>query len=656
MKNKYFLFVSLIVTVLFLAIGSYNVSADTNRFGYETNSSGNKIADGVADGDTYNYGYQNTAEIPVDSEGFINYQDQAYLKKTVAENPSKQGLFDVTLDIKGNQITYPLDIVLVIDYSSSMNGEKLTNVLKGLQEFGNELGNSLSNGNVKIGIVAYNRYVYETNGFTNNLDDLENFLRNTAESHTGTFMQKGLIAGDNLLKNQGRPEAEKMMVHIGDSSANRSYLPSENAQAYNNTGEIVDYNGFHTATYYKNFQTTSEKFNTSDNTSDTNGTLVEKSVVTDATLGTAVAIKEMGVQLYSIGTAPTSRGEYIARNLASSEKNYHSIDEKLTELGDALKGIANAVDNTIPNGTVSDPMGQEILLQGSGNFNSYDAYTLKGWRKNAENEWGSADDLITNVEVNENNQVITLSNVSLGSNERITLTYSIRIDTESSDFRGEYWYLCNQRTTLDPTGDGNLLDFPIPSIRAPKVQLGVEKKWENATEDLIPNQIDYQIKRSPLVNQQAWNVSPTLSLTKEKGFKTTISNISINGKTSDLPLYNNAGETIAYTIQEVNIPEGFEPSLNQENNQFTLTNTYKGTMPSDSEEGSEESTSGTTSTTKKSQSSDSSSTASNVLTKTTPSSNSQKQYPKTNDSKSSFLWVIFGISLFGTAGYLLKTK
>ena len=671
MKNKLFFCIGFIVSIFFLTIGTHSVSVDTNRFSYETNSSGNKIADGVADGDTYNYGYQNTAEIPVDSEGFINYQDQAYLKKTVAENPSKQGLFDVTLDIKGNQITYPLDIVLVIDYSSSMNGEKLANVLKGLQEFGNELGSSLSNGNVKIGIVAYNRYVYETNGFTNNLDDLENFLRNIAESHTGTFMQKGLIAGDTLLKNQGRPEAEKMMVHIGDSSANRSYLPSENAQTYNNTGEIIDYNGFHTAIYYKDFQTNSEKFNTSDNISDTNGTLVEKSVVTDATLGTAVAIKETGVQLYSIGTAPTSRGEYIARNLASSEKNYHSIDENLTELGEALKGIANAVDNTIPNGTVSDPLGQGILLQGSGNFNS-DAYTLKGWRKNAENEWVSADDLITNVAVNENNQVITLSNISLGSNERITLTYSIRIDTESSDFRGEYW--CNQRTTLDPTGDGNLLDFPIPSIKAPKVQLGVEKKWENATEDLIPNQIDYQIKRSPLVNQQAWNVSPTLSLTKENGFKTKISNISIDGKTSDLPLYNNAGETIAYTIQEVNIPEGFETSLNQENNQFTLTNTYKDitpsttepstttpstttsstTKPSTSVKSSEESTSGTTSTTKKSQSSDSSSTTSNVLTKTIPSSNTQKQYPKTNDSKSSFLWVIFGISLFGTAGYLLK--
>lgn len=660
MKNKLIFCIGLIVSIFFLTIGTHSVSADTNRFSYETNSSGNKIADGVADGDTYNYGYQNTAEIPVDSEGFINYQDQAYLKKTVTENPSKQGLFDVTLDIKGNQITRPLDIVLVIDYSSSMNGEKLANVLKGLQEFENELGSSLSNGNVKIGIVAYNRYVYETNGFTNNLDDLENFLRNTAESHTGTFMQKGLIAGDNLLKNQGRPEAEKMMVHIGDSSANRSYLPSENAQTYNNTGEIVDYNGFHTATYYKDFQTKSEKFNTSDDIKDSNATLVEKSVVTDATLGTAVAIKETGVQLYSIGTAPTSRGEYIARNLASNEKNYHSIDENLTELGEALKGIANAVDNTIPHGTVSDPMGKDILLQGSGNFTP-DAYTLKGWRKNTENQWVPADDLVKNVGVNENNQVISLSNVSLGSDERITLTYSIRIDTESSDFRGEYWYLCNQRTTLDPTGDGNLLDFPIPSIKAPKVQLGVEKKWKNATEDLIPNKIDFQIKRSPIVTQQAWTVSPTLSLTKENGFKTTISSLSIDGKTSDLPLYNNAGETIAYTIQEVNIPEGFETSLNQENNQFTLTNTYKDTTPSTTEPSTtasstsdEGSTSDTTSTTKKVQSSDSSSTTSNVLTKTTPSGGTQKQYPKTNDSKSSFLWVAFGLGLFGTAGYLLK--
>ena len=77
MKNKLFFCIGFIVSIFFLTIGTHSVSADSSRFSYETNSSGNKIVDGVANGDTYNYGYQNTAEIPVDSEGFINYQDQA---------------------------------------------------------------------------------------------------------------------------------------------------------------------------------------------------------------------------------------------------------------------------------------------------------------------------------------------------------------------------------------------------------------------------------------------------------------------------------------------------------------------------------------------------------------------------------------------------
>lgn len=54
---------------------------------------------------------------------------------------------------------------MVIDYSSSMTGEKLSNALKGLQEFGEELDDSLESGNIRIGIVAYNRFVYSTDDF-----------------------------------------------------------------------------------------------------------------------------------------------------------------------------------------------------------------------------------------------------------------------------------------------------------------------------------------------------------------------------------------------------------------------------------------------------------------------------------------------------------
>ena len=84
---------------------------------------------------------------------------------------------------------------MVIDYSSSMTGEKLSNALKGLQEFGEELDDSLESGNIRIGIVAYNRFVYSTDDFLTDINQLEYFLRNTAESHTGTFMQKGLLEG-----------------------------------------------------------------------------------------------------------------------------------------------------------------------------------------------------------------------------------------------------------------------------------------------------------------------------------------------------------------------------------------------------------------------------------------------------------------------------
>ena len=575
-SGKTIAFLLMIIGSMVIFIG-IQASAATYDFDYQANQSGQYITDGVEQGDTYNYDYGNAPGVDFDSENYVNYHDEAYVKKSVKEVAGQQGLFDVTLDVKGNQVDNPVDLVLVIDYSSSMKGEKLTNALKGLQQFGEELGDSLSNGSIRIGIVAYNRTTYSTNGFSTDIDYLQNFLQHTAESHSGTFMQKGLMEGQRLLLEQSRPEAEKMFIHIGDDSANRSYLPAENATVYPNTGKINDYNGYHTSSYTKAFQTANPQYHTTSKTStDSLAVPVSSQVVTDETLGTIVDIKESNFTVYSVATAPSARGEYIARNLATAPANYLTTDETLSGLGSALKEIANHIDKTIPNGTITDPMGEGILLQGAGTFdNSH--YQLVGWRKNDQGAWIQAPEIVAAVQVTEANQTISISNIALGENEKLTLTYQVRINTESAEFQGETWVLCNGRTTLTTGSDGEYLDFPIPSIKAPVVELKIMKKWVNVPDAEIPDQIEYQVKRTTTVSAESWQMSDSLTSNKGEGYQGTRTKVPVEGQNVVLPKYNNQGEDFFYTVEEVNVPDDFESAVTNEDGTIIITNTKKET-------------------------------------------------------------------------------
>lgn len=185
----------------------------TYAFDYASDN-GNYLTNGIASGNTYNYAYGQTGEVPFDDEDYVNYEDIAYLKKSVAENAAKQGLFDVTLDVKGNQTENPIDLVLVIDYSSSMTGDKLQNAIKGVSDFLEEIKGSLGEDQVKIAIVAYNRYVYSTGGFLTDASQLLSFMSNTAESHTGTFIQKGLYEAESLFNTAGAAMHKKCLFML----------------------------------------------------------------------------------------------------------------------------------------------------------------------------------------------------------------------------------------------------------------------------------------------------------------------------------------------------------------------------------------------------------------------------------------------------------
>lgn len=669
-KTTLFLFMFFFLMTIF----SIDVSAETYNFNYKNDEQGHYLTNGISEGDTNNYDYGHAPEATFDEEQYVNYGDEAYLKKSVAAVTGQQGLFNVTLDVKGNQTESPIDLVLVIDYSSSMKGEKLNNALKGLQQFGEELSDSLTDGHVRIGIVAYNRLTYSTADFSTDMNDLEDFLRNTAEPHSGTFMQKGLLEGQRLLAEKSRPNAKKMLVHIGDGSANASFLPRENAQSYPNNGEIIDYNGYHTSSYMEEFQTESNQYYTSNSAStDANAIQTNSTTVTDNTLGTIVSLKKSGDTYYSIAANPSLRGEYISRNIASDPKNYLIIDENLSGLGTALKELAGSINNTIHEGLIIDPMGENILLQGAGNFTE-DNYQLKGWRKMPTGEWLEASDLLTDVVVTEENQVLHISTISLGKNERLTLTYQIRLNTETNDFKGDTWFLCNDRTTLQPTPEEETVDFPIPAIKAPTVQLKLIKNWENIAEKEIPEAIQYQVTRKATTDETAWSTSEVMQLTQKEGYQKLINQVTVNGAEVALPKFNNRGEDFVYQIEEVNVPAEFDSIMTKTKDEFILTNRRKEVVSSTTDTSTNESLSSETATTnssaektivvetttttselKNNNFSAETNTTAKKITKATPN---DRHLPKTNETqKFQRVFLLLGGLLVGLSGfYLLKQR
>jgi LPXTG-motif cell wall-anchored protein len=564
---------------------------ETIDFSYNIDGSGSYLTNndqGQSGKNTLNYAYGQTTEASFDNENYVNYADEAYVKKTVKEVSGKQGLFDVTLDVKGNEYPNPIDLVLVIDYSSTMKGQKLENTIAGIKEFLDQIDHALETQKVHVGIIAYNREAY-TQPFTSDKETLINFLEDNSKSHSGTFIQKGLIAAEHLFETSSTPNVQKqIIVHIGDGSANRAYHPEIDATEYANDGNIKPYNGFNAATYYRDFADNSPSYFTSSSTTaeedPDNATLTTPKDIANLTLGTAVDLKLKNYDLYSIGVAPSDRGEYVDKNIAGSEAKYVPIDADLAQLGEALGTVATKVDRTITNGTIQDPMGEQILLQKSGPELTAADYSLNGYKKDDSGNWIDSPELLEKVGVSEENNQLSLTGLYLGTDERLTMTYQIRIDTESANFIPEHWYLANGRTTLDPINTGVLLDFPIPSVKAPGTQVTIEKNWVDNGNNLglRPDSISFVLKRTT-VTSSAWQKSQVIQLAAPEQasnqWQMVLDSIIPEGETTPVSLaaFNNQGENFIYSAEETAVDPNYTSATQVTDNKITLTNTLSST-------------------------------------------------------------------------------
>lgn len=320
------------------------------------------------------------------------------LDKDAAAVEGAENLWEVTLGIKGKNFETTSDVVLVIDCSGSMEGDKLTNTREAAKAFGQKL---LTEGSTtRIAIVTF---IKEATAYNNGhfygateLSAFEAAVDKATYAKGGTNQQAGIHKAQELLNTSSA--GLKNIVILSDGDATYSY-PFVASATYSDCGAwtslgcprggsitnigafapdyttvigsgssfTLDYNARVTATCPEHGGTTTQKY-----VYNLDGTATTKSGTDNgvATIWEANQAKVAGTTIYSVALQAGTDGENTLKTCATdATKDYYAIasadnvEEKLTT---AFTSIAGSIAIAARNGVVNDPMGEHVKLSFSG--------------------------------------------------------------------------------------------------------------------------------------------------------------------------------------------------------------------------------------------------------------------------------------------------
>ena len=332
------------------------------------------------------------------------------LDKDAAAVAGAENLWEVTLGIQGINFETTSDVVLVIDCSGSMEGDKLTNTRKAAKAFGQKL---LADGSsTRIAIVTFidTAAAYNNGHFydATELSAFEAAVDKATYAKGGTNQQAGIHKAQELLNTSSA--GLKNIVILSDGEATYSYpfvggnanigciqlfthwfsgnpkvtsWPTVATPDYSTvigTGNSfdldsnVDYDGNIiwncTCEHYKTTQELYGAFyyDASGNLVCSNGSRASNNGV--ATIWEANQAKAAGTTIYSVALQAGTNGENTLKACATdATKDYYAIasadnvEEKLTT---AFTSIAGSIAIAARNGVVNDPMGEHVQLNFSG--------------------------------------------------------------------------------------------------------------------------------------------------------------------------------------------------------------------------------------------------------------------------------------------------
>ncbi|EGP5222532.1 VWA domain-containing protein [Enterococcus faecium] len=538
---------------------NWQPTGNTNVLDHQGNKNGSNQWDGINswDGDpndrTHSY---------IEYGGTGNQADYAIRK--FAKETTTPGLFDVYLNARGNvqkDIT-PLDLVLVVDWSGSMNdNDRIGEVKIGVDRFVDTLADSGITDKINMGYVGYSSEGHNYSNGTvqmGSFDSVKNQVKSITPSWTngGTFTQKGLRdAGDMLSVPNGH---KKVIVLLTDGVPTFSYkVQRVRAQSSN------DYYG----TQFSNTQDqpgNTSRIARSYYAPDQNNQSRRIDSTFIATIGEAMALKERGIEIHGLGiqlqsdsAAGLSKAEVESRMrkmVSADEKGdlYYESADHATDISEYLAKKAVQISATVSNGQINDPIAEPFIYQPG---------TL------SVKSVGTNPTTVTPT-ISIDGNTIKSNQIYLGKNQEIQIHYQVRIQTENEDFHPNFWYQMNGRTTFQPSIDTDeLAEFGIPSAKAPGVNLHIKKLWEEFDNNPAnrPDQVTFEIQRNHTTDAAAWKngyiriTKPTKD-TANTWERADIEKLSANSGESyqeilSLPQYNNQGQAFSYqTIKELPVP------------------------------------------------------------------------------------------------------
>lgn len=310
------------------------------------------------------------------------------LDKDAAAVESETNLWEVTLGIKGRNFETTSDVVLVIDCSGSMKGDKLANTRIAAKAFGQKLLTEGSSTRIAIVTFADTAAAHNSGHFydATELSAFEAAVEAATSANGGTNQQAGLHVAQQLLNTSAA--GLKNIVILSDGEATYSYRISGTVSC---TEEVpVEerlFGGYLYATSNVDWATANISCNYDLRDGDgIDGYFKKSSGLTIlnttqyyankyithgvATIWEANQAKAAGTTIYSVALQAGTNGENTLKACATdATKDYYAIasadnvEEKLTN---AFTSIAGSIAIAARQGVVNDPMGEHVKLSFSG--------------------------------------------------------------------------------------------------------------------------------------------------------------------------------------------------------------------------------------------------------------------------------------------------